>query len=372
MSALPRITRAVADRRVLFFGDSLVAGVGDPAGLGWVGRIVGASYAAGMPLTAHNLGVRGETSVQVAARWPQETRARLLPSADTRLVVSFGANDTTVEAGQRRVEEPDSLRALEEILGRAAALALPVLVVGPAPVDDAKQNRRIQSLSVAFGAACAQRGVRFVGVFDALLASDAWCEQVSRGDGAHPGARGYQVLAELVLAGGWIEWLNGDHPGTAPSAPTLSSNPSQSANTRLATIWSIRSARDNDIDAVLALWALADTLPSVTDNAESLRRLLAFDGSAVLVADTGDEVVGSLILGWNGWRGSFYRLAVAPEHRRLGLATALVREGERRLRERGAVRLDAIVAADQATAMSFWRAAGYQHQNERSRFVRNV
>jgi ribosomal protein S18 acetylase RimI-like enzyme len=122
---------------------------------------------------------------------------------------------------------------------------------------------------------------------------------------------------------------------------------------------------------VLAVWALANTLPSVTDDIESLRRLLAFDASAVLVADAGDDVVGSLILGWNGWRGSFYRLAVAPGHRRLGLATALVREGEHRLRGRGALRLDAIVAADEAAAMNFWRAAGYQRQNERSRFVLN-
>ncbi len=362
----------MADRRVVFVGDSHVAGVGDPSGLGWVGRVVAASLAAGTPLTAYNLGVRGETSVHVAARWRQETRARLLPWADTRLVVSFGANDTTIEAGQRRVEESDSLRALEEIMGGAAALRLPVLVVGPAPVDDAQQNRRIQSLSVAFGAASAERGVPFVAVLDPLLASDAWCEQVSRGDGAHPGAGGYQALAELVLARGWIEWLSSDYAGSTPAAQTLSSDPSDRANTTPATSWSIRSARDDDIDAVLALWALADALPSVTDDAESLRRLLAFDASAVLVADAGDDVVGSLILGWNGWRGSFYRLAVAPEHRRLGLATALVREGEHRLRERGAVRLDAIVATDQAPAMSFWRAAGYQLQNERSRFVLNL
>lgn len=50
------------DRRVLFFGDSLVAGVRDPAGKGWVGRVVAASFAEGLALTAYNLGVRGETS----------------------------------------------------------------------------------------------------------------------------------------------------------------------------------------------------------------------------------------------------------------------------------------------------------------------
>jgi ribosomal protein S18 acetylase RimI-like enzyme len=140
---------------------------------------------------------------------------------------------------------------------------------------------------------------------------------------------------------------------------------------RLVTGWIIRSGSSDDLDAVLALWGLSHALPTVTDRAEPLRGLLRFDPQAVLVAEAHGEVVGSLIAAWNGWRGSFYRLAVAPEQRRCGLATALVREGENRLRERGAVRLDAIVAAEEAHAMSFWKAAGYERQSDRARFVRN-
>jgi hypothetical protein len=93
----------VTDRRLLFFGDSLVAGVGDPSGRGWVGRVVAASFGGGLPFTAYNLGVRRETSEQVAARWHSEALPRLLPEADVRIVVSFGANDTTIEHGRLRV-----------------------------------------------------------------------------------------------------------------------------------------------------------------------------------------------------------------------------------------------------------------------------
>ncbi len=82
-------------------------------------------------------------------------------------------------------------------------------------------------------------------------------------------------------------------------------------------------------------------------------------------------MVGSLIAAWNGWRGSFYRLAVHPDHRRRGLGGRLVREGERRLRENGARRLDAIVAADEAVAIGFWEALGYERQRDRVRFVQN-
>jgi len=134
---------------------------------------------------------------------------------------------------------------------------------------------------------------------------------------------------------------------------------------------SIRQATAADLDAVLELWARAGAEPTVTDAPGPLALLLETDPLALLVADWADRLVGSLIVGWNGWRGSFYRLTVDPGHRRRGLALRLVREGERQLRSRGAVRLDAIVVPDQA-AMRFWGAAGYERQPDRSRFVRNL
>jgi ribosomal protein S18 acetylase RimI-like enzyme len=136
--------------------------------------------------------------------------------------------------------------------------------------------------------------------------------------------------------------------------------------------WTIRSADEEDIPAVLDLWVVAGSVPSVSDSPEGLARLLAADSQALLVAELDGVLVGSLIAAWDGWRGSFYRLAVSPEHRRKGLATMLLREGERRLRERGAVRLTAIVADDEAGAMGFWGAVGYRRQPQRARFVRHI
>jgi len=122
---------------------------------------------------------------------------------------------------------------------------------------------------------------------------------------------------------------------------------------------------------VLDLWAAAGSLPSVTDSLDELTGLMAADPQALLVAELDGVLVGSLIAAWDGWRGSFYRLAVSPGHRRKGLATMLLREGEQRLRERGAVRLTAIVVDDdEAGAMSFWKATGYTRQRDRVRFVR--
>ena len=136
--------------------------------------------------------------------------------------------------------------------------------------------------------------------------------------------------------------------------------------------WIIRTATHRDLTAVVKLWALADAQPTVTDNVEALRSLVATDPTALLVADSGGEVVGSLIAAWNGWRGSFYRLAVHPDYRRRGLASSLVSEAETQLRDRGALRMDAIVAEGEQGAMSFWKSIGYELQIDRSRFVRNL
>ena len=124
---------------------------------------------------------------------------------------------------------------------------------------------------------------------------------------------------------------------------------------------------------VLELWRRAEGSRSSTESAEDVGGLLLRDPEALLLAENDEgEIVGSLIVGWNGWRGSFYRMAVDPARRRRGLATALVRAGEERLRALGAHRLNAIVETDEADAMAFWSAAGYELQTARSRFVKNL
>ena len=157
---------------MLFFGDSLVAGVGDPIGAGWVGRTVAASFEADLPITAYNLGIRGETSEQIASRWRAEALPRLLPEMDSRIVLSFGANDTTIEGDRMRVEAGRSAGTLAAILDEAAMLGLQAFVVGPAPVDDPEQNRSIRSLSLLHGGVCAEHEVPFVSVIEALLTSE--------------------------------------------------------------------------------------------------------------------------------------------------------------------------------------------------------
>src|SRR5438445_1042823 len=123
----------------------------------------------------------------------------------------------------------------------------------------------------------------------------------------------------------------------------------------------LRPATLDDIAAVLAFWADATAEPSSTDDTDGLEGLLAQSPGALIVAIDDGTIVGSVIAGWDGWRGTLYRLAVAPTHRRRGIATALVGDAERRLRSHGARRMHLIVStAGGGPAVDFWRSANYE------------
>ncbi len=194
------------DLRVCFVGDSFVAGVGDPEHLGWVGRVAARTHSAGRPLTAYALGVRRQTSQDIADRWRRECTSRLPNGCDGRVVVAFGVNDTSIESGatEPRVAAADSVAHLARMLSELRDAGWASLVVGPPPIVDPDRNERITHLDTAFSATCKAAGVGYVRVFEDLLADRTWMQQVATGDGAHPGAEGYRRLADLV----WVEWLS--------------------------------------------------------------------------------------------------------------------------------------------------------------------
>lgn len=131
----------------------------------------------------------------------------------------------------------------------------------------------------------------------------------------------------------------------------------------------LRPATADDIERVLAFW-LDAAEPTSTDSAEALIDLLRHAPGALVVAEADGRIVGTVIAGWDGWRGAIYRLAVGPEHRRRGLARSLLRAAEERLTGLGARRVHAIVVEANAKAVAFWDATDWEHQAGQLRFAR--
>ena len=197
------VAEGVRDVGLVFIGASLTAGYGDPKGLGWVGRVVARTQHPDLDLTAYNLGVRGNTSGDVVARWGPESHPRLKGRAERRLVVSVGAGDVTSGMTMAR-----SRLNLANVLDEATNTGIGVFVVGLTPTLDAELNRRIEALAEAQADVCARRGITYVDCFRPLVSHDQWMADLAASpDRVHPGQAGYGLVAWLVLHNGWNDWL---------------------------------------------------------------------------------------------------------------------------------------------------------------------
>ncbi len=188
--------------RICFIGDSFVAGTGDPAYLGWVGRLCQQALSCGTGITAYNLGIRGQTSREIERRWRSEVTIRLTSPKDG-VVFAFGVNDVALQGDGLRVSISDSVQLTQTMLTLARA-AYQVLFVGPPPIQDPEHNARTQQLSIHLESLCQTLDIPFLDTYTPLSQISTWMNEVAAGDGSHPGSLGYEALAQLI--GQWRGW----------------------------------------------------------------------------------------------------------------------------------------------------------------------
>jgi lysophospholipase L1-like esterase len=210
----------MTELRICFVGDSITHGTQDETTLGWPGRLVAKARSRGHDVSHYNLGVRRDTSGDIARRWKEECEARLPQTAPGAVVLAFGVNDMACDtAALFRVPPPDSHKIARTIVSEAAS-RWPVLWISPVPIghgganhnncaawqlEEDYQDKRLAQLVPHYAAIAAELDVPYLDLFTPLSHSRRWRWSLGAGaDGVHPTARGYALIAKLIER--WPAW----------------------------------------------------------------------------------------------------------------------------------------------------------------------
>ncbi|GAA1933871.1 GNAT family acetyltransferase [Microbacterium aoyamense] len=122
----------------------------------------------------------------------------------------------------------------------------------------------------------------------------------------------------------------------------------------------IRTFTLTDTDAVVALWQETGLTRPWNNPHQDISRKLRVQPELFLVAADGDEIVGSVMAGYDGHRGWLYYLGSSPSRRGEGIARRLVERAEELLIELGCPKVQLMVRPENNVAKGFYDAIGYE------------
>lgn len=123
---------------------------------------------------------------------------------------------------------------------------------------------------------------------------------------------------------------------------------------------------DKDYSRVLSLWQTIEAGMNVgrSDSPSEIKKKIERDPDLFLIAESKNEIVGTVIGGFDGRRGMVYHLAVAQSHRRQGIAAALLAEVEKRLQAKGCIKVYLLVLEDNTSAIRLYEECGWKLQKQ--------
>ena len=128
----------------------------------------------------------------------------------------------------------------------------------------------------------------------------------------------------------------------------------------------IRKFRDRDSEALISLWkqAFPDDPPH-NDPAKMISAKLKVD-DLIFVAERDDRIVGACMAGYDGHRGWLYAVAVAPEQRRNGTGTLLVKAAIEDLKRRGCIKVNLQIRPSNVSVAAFYQSLGFAPEDRLS------
>ncbi len=121
----------------------------------------------------------------------------------------------------------------------------------------------------------------------------------------------------------------------------------------------IREAVIGDQDQVISIWKLCELVKPQNDPVLDYQLALETKDSAVLVLETENSLIGSVVVGFDGHRGWYYYLGITPDHQSAGNGRLLVEAAENWLISRGAPKAMLMVRNSNSKVIGFYEKLGY-------------
>lgn len=121
-----------------------------------------------------------------------------------------------------------------------------------------------------------------------------------------------------------------------------------------------------DYEQVTSLWQGCEgiCLHGDVDSKYAVGLYLARNPGLSFVAVQGNKIIGAVLCGHDGRRGYLHHLAVAQEHRRSGIGTALVDKALEGLRQNGIRKCHGFVLDENRAALEFWQSIGWAKRDD--------
>ncbi|MDE6727750.1 MAG: GNAT family N-acetyltransferase [Oscillospiraceae bacterium] len=128
----------------------------------------------------------------------------------------------------------------------------------------------------------------------------------------------------------------------------------------------IRTMTIADYEMVYALWLSCKGmgLNNLDDSREGIERYLKRNPETCFVAVENGKTVGVILAGNDGRRGYIHHTAVSPDHRRKGIAKALVDTALKALHDLGINKTALVVFERNADGNAFWDSVGFTSRED--------
>lgn len=113
-------------------------------------------------------------------------------------------------------------------------------------------------------------------------------------------------------------------------------------------------------EQVIELWYSVFNIKDARNKPElSIDKKLSVNDDLFFIARVDDQIIGTIMAGYDGHRGWIYSMAVIPEKRKLKIGTALLKHAENELKKQGCVKINLQIFKDNENVKNFYLKNGY-------------